>query len=151
MSTNIVNDFLHKISLKLDSLGNKKVLNAIYIGNGGDSLLSSHFEFSNHVGDLFGQPAINDLSDLDTIIIIGSINLNQVQKLKALYNRLGRKQKYVIQIKTSLSELEAEAAYFICSDIDKYIKVDLVYNRYPIDMDDLFSQIKELKDGVHGA
>jgi hypothetical protein len=151
MSTNIVNDFLHKLSLKLDALSNKKVLNAIYIGNGGDSLLSCHFEFSNHVGDLFGQPSLSDISDLDTIIIIGSLNLNQVQKLKSLYNRLGSKTKYVIQVKTSLSDDEAKAAYFICNDLEGYINVDLVYNRYPIDMDDLFLQIKELKDGIHGA
>jgi hypothetical protein len=149
MSTNAFNSFLGKLGQQMGLLSSRKPLNAIYIGNGGETLINSHFDFTNHVEDVLRQPTIGDISDLDTIIIVGNLNLNQVNKLKKIYDELGGTKKYVIQVRGGLSDDEMSRAYFICNNLEEHISIDLKYNRYPLDMDELFTQIKELKDGVH--
>ena len=136
-----IEKLLLKLNLGIGGLG----INPIYFGSEGSGGILNHYNGSDHF-DAFGvgQNCFS-AQRFDAVIIFGHVNLNQLQLITKMIAENKERINVVIHIRGALTKKNQEKSYFLCSDLEKHIDVDISYSRYPVDLEDLFEMIKALQ------
>jgi len=141
MYTNLI----EKIKRSFENYLNVTDFEGVYVGSDSFENFYNHYEFTNFLESFLGQ-TYGELHKADTLFIIGSVNLNQVEKLKKMYEQLSGKRKYVIHLQGSVKDDMIEKSYFTLKDINSVIPIDLTYRKYPFDLEEITTLVKELKE-----
>lgn len=138
-------NFVSRLKHSLESYIGMFDFQAIYLGNDGESHLFSHIDFANFY-ESFLPESIGEFVKPDTLFIIGDLNYNQIPMLKAAYGQLVGEHKFVIHLKSIITNSYSNKSYFLIDDINEYIPVDLVYNKFPYDIEEIVNEFIVLKE-----
>ncbi|MBT4790307.1 MAG: hypothetical protein HON90_01950 [Halobacteriovoraceae bacterium] len=114
-------------------------------GNDVQDALLYNYDFYNY-SDSFFATSDTEYEVANIFLIVGPINLNQLNQLKKRLNKDQMENKFVVHLKGSLQGDEVKNSYMLCDDLAGHIKVDLEYSKYPFDIEDVLSQIVSLQD-----
>ena len=115
-------------------------------GNGVVDSISHHHEF-----DLF-QRSFEDLrvsenQPPEVFLVIGPINQTQLKNLKENYEHHKDRKPFVVYAEGLLSKKILKFAPDIVKDIRNHIPIDLEYQKHPLQLDELVSEIISLIKG----
>ena len=136
--------FIEKIKRSFEDYTGVVDFESVYIGNDTFQNLYTNYEYTNFIEN-FISGSVGEVFQPDTIFIVGSLNLNQKEKLKKMYDSLKGKRKYVIHLRGSIRDQLASKSYFIEEELSDILPVDLTYSKYPYDLEEITKLVTELK------
>lgn len=124
-------------------------LNAIFVGNDLQSNLFTNFDFPHYIENFFHTHTSFVSSEPECMVIWGALNLNQLGRVKYLLEENEQSLKKVIYVKSSVDDYLSEHCYNLVNNLEDHIKVDLVYEKFPINLADFFEAIKAERLGQY--
>ncbi len=144
----MIETIIDKIQKKISDLNNHHYFCVSFWGNDLLDSFEMNFDFREY-SDSFVDLEDSERTPANLILIIGPINLFQVERIKEKYRRMDEKKRFVVQILGSLNPPELSKSYMFSKNINDVLHVDLVYKKFPIDINELVKQIVEAKYGIH--
>ena len=115
-------------------------------GNGVVDCISHHHEF-----DLFQRSfeelRCSDYQPPEIFLIIGPINKNQLHDLIEKYEQYKERKPFVVYAEGLLSKRILKFAPEAVSDLRNHFPIDLEYQKHPLQLDELVSEIIHLIRG----
>ena len=125
--------------LKVGSLG----LKPVYFGNHNSETLFNHFEISEYLDSFgYGVDFYTD-KEFNSIIIYGEVNFVQLAILKHFIEENSDHIGIIIRLSGAMNEKLRSKSSVLIKDLSEEIHIDIEYNKYPIDFEELSELIRE--------
>ena len=131
-----------KIDHKVHSLRGFVPLRAVYFGHLAQNGFSENYNFLDHIEHFEYYDQYGLCENYNMIIVYGAVNLNQKNVLIDAYEKIKGKEKYVIHIPGP--KLFHKRPYFQLENISEIIPVDLVYDKFPLDLPVFLNEMKNM-------
>lgn len=141
------------MAIILDKMNNKiqAKLNNLNIpislwGNGVIDAIGGNHEFDVFEKSFEGIRASHDQPP-EIFLIVGPINKTQVYEMKTAMEKLEDKKPFVVYAEGLLPKKILNLAPHAVTDIRNYMTIDLEYHKYPLQIDELVSDMIQLLEG----
>lgn len=137
--------YLEKLILKLNLVVGRLGIKPVYFGVDNSTGVLNHYNGSDHLDALGFRQNYFSSQKHDCLIIYGHINLNQIQLLKKVIEKNKELKNLVVHIRGPLISKLQKKSYFLCNDLSEHLDVDIKYERYPVDLERLCDEIREVQ------
>ena len=139
-----MNQLLTDIHKKLEGYLAHHEFNMMLIGHEIDSHIVQNYAFSDYFENY--ENVNKQLATTRLLVIVGYPNLNQIEVIKYIYEKLTAPKK-VLLIKGAIAQSYREKSYFLRHDITETLPVDYIYNTFPTNVAEISQVISQILRG----
>lgn len=144
----MIKNLIDNIQRSISQVTGKHHLRLSIWGNDVNDSFQYHYDFHNF-SDSFISLQENEFQPANIILIMGSINFHQIEKIKEIYEKMDEGNRFVVNVKGSLYSSLLDKSYMTVKNLQDHLHVDLEYSKYPFSLEELLKEIIEMKDGTY--